>query len=108
MAHALIALAIYKLAVSAATPRPFGRSARQALTLCAVTIAVIGTATQLLQGFGTSLARSELLRDTELYGGSDYPTPFDWTPLFIGVAIGILVLVFDAGERFQEESDGLV
>lgn len=108
LGHALIALAIYKLAVSAGSPRPFGRSARRALTLCAVTIAAIGTATQLLHGLGTSLARSELLRDTEFYAGRVMPTPFDWSPIFIGLAVGILVLVFNAGERFQEETDGLV
>jgi hypothetical protein len=40
-----------------------------ALTLSAVTIGLVGTATQLFQRLGTDLARSELLRDRGLYAG---------------------------------------
>ena len=40
-----------------------------ALTLSAVTIGLVGTATQLFQRLGTDLARSELLRDRALYAG---------------------------------------
>jgi hypothetical protein len=108
IAHGLVALAIYKLAMSADSERPFGRSARSALTLSAITIALSGTAIQLLRGLGTDLARSELLRDTDLYAGHVMSTPFDWSPIFIGLAVGVLVVVFRAGERFQEEADGLI
>lgn len=108
IAHGLVALAIYKLAMSADSERPFGRSARSALTLSAITIALSGTAIQLLHGLGTDLARSELLRDTDLYAGRVMSAPFDWSPIFIGLAIGVLVVVFRAGERFQEEADGLI
>ena len=38
-----------------------------ALTLSAVTIGLVGMATQLFQRLGTDLARSELLRDRGLY-----------------------------------------
>lgn len=108
IAHGLIALAIYRLAKSADSQRPFGRSARSALTLSGITIALAGTAIQLLHALGTAVARSELLRDTNLYAGRIAPTPFDWSPVFIGVAIGILVVVFRAGERFQEDVEGLI
>src|SRR5688572_4861146 len=94
-------------AMSAESPRPFGRSVRKALTLSAVTIALVGTATQLLQRLGTDLAPSELLGDSDLYAGHIITTPFDWSPLFVGVAICVLVIVFKAGERFQDEADGL-
>lgn len=108
MAHSLIAFAIHKLALSAASARPFGRSARRALTLSGVTIAVIGTATQLLHGFGVDLARHELLSDSQLYTGSAPSTPFDWSPLFIGLAIYVVAVIFSTGERFQKETDGLI
>ncbi|MBN3498847.1 hypothetical protein [Arthrobacter pascens] len=29
-------------------------------------------------------------------------------PIFVGAAIGVLVIVFKAGERFQNEADGLI
>ena len=108
IAHGLVALAINKLATSADSERPFGRSARSALTLSAITIALSGTAIQVLHGFGTDLARSELLRNTDLYAGRVMSTPFDWSPIFIGLAIGVLVVVFRAGERFQAEAEGLI
>ena len=103
VAHALIAWSVYKLAVAAGTPRPFGPPARRALVLCAVTSAVMGTVIQLLHGLGTSLARSELLAGTDLSSGVVPAAPFNWSPLFIGLAILILVLIFNAGEKFQKE-----
>jgi len=108
IAHGLVALAINRLAMSADSERPFGRSARRALTVSAITIALSGTAIQVLHGFGTDLARSELLRTTNLYAGHVVSAPFDWSPIFVGLAVGVLVVVFRAGERFQEEADGLI
>lgn len=108
LAHGLIAFAIHELARAASSSRPFGRSARQALTLSGVTIAVIGTAAQVLYGFGVDLARYELLGETDLYGRGVTSAPFDWSPLFTKLAIYVVAVIFAAGQRFQKEADGLI
>lgn len=58
--------------------------------------------------FAVSLARWELLSDTPLWGGYVAPSAFDWTPVVIGLTLGIIAGVFRAGAQLEHDSDGLV
>lgn len=107
IAHGIVALGIMMLARNVRAGRPFAGSVTRAFTVSGLTIAGIGSANQLLTGFGTSLARWELLGGTPL-GGWVASAPFDWTPVFIGVTLGIIAGVFEAGRGFQRDAAGLV
>lgn len=107
IAHGIVALGIMMLAKHVKTGHPFAGPVVRAFTLSGLAVAGIGSANQLLTSFGTSMARWELLGGTAL-GGWVPSTPFDWTPLFIGITLGIIAGVFEAGRGFQRDATGLV
>jgi hypothetical protein len=107
IAHGIVALGIMMLARNVKAGHPFAGPVVRAFTLSGLTIAGIGSANQLLTGFGTSMARWELLGGTPL-GGWVASAPFDWTPVLIGITLGIIAGVFEVGRGFQRDAAGLV
>ncbi|TFC85770.1 hypothetical protein [Cryobacterium sp. TMT3-29-2] len=107
LAHGIVALAIMVLARNVRSGQPFAGPVIRGMTISALTIAIVGSTNQLLAGFGTSLVRWELLSDTPLAGWLPAPA-FDWTPVFVGLTLGIIACVFHAGASLQRETEGLV
>jgi len=108
LAHGIVAIAIMVLVGQVRAGAPFGRGVVRGLVVSAVTIAVIGSLNQILFGYGVSLARWELLGDTELVGGYISPTAFDFAPIFIGLALAVIARVFTVGSQLQRDTAGLV
>ena len=108
LAHGIVALTIMVLAGNVRSAQPFAGPVIRGMTISAMTIAIIGSANQLLASFGTSLARWELLSDTPLLAGWLPAPAFDWTPVFVGFTLGIIASVFRAGASLQRETEGLV
>ena len=108
LAHGIIAIAIMVLVGQVRAGAPFGRGVVRGLVVSAITIAVVGSLNQILFGYGVSLARWELLRDTELFGGYISPAAFDFAPIFIGLALAVVARVFTVGSQLQRDTAGLV
>ena len=108
LAQGMVALAVFVLAGSVRRGQPFAGPVIRGIATSAFTIAIVGSANQLLTNFGVSLARWELLSDTPLLGGYVAPPAFDWTPVVIGLALGIVAGVFRAGAKLEHDSAGLV
>ena len=108
LAHGVVALAIMVLARNVRSGHPFAGPVISGMRISALTIAIIGSANQLLTSFGTSQARWELLSDTPFLAGWLGAPAFDWTPVFVGLTLGIIASVFRAGAGLQRETEGLV
>jgi len=108
LAQGVVALAVFVLAGSVRRGQPFAGPVIRGIATSAVTIAIVGSANQLFTSFGVSLARWELLSDTQLFGGYVTAPAFDWTPVIIGLTLGIIAGVFRAGAKLEHDSDGLV
>lgn len=106
--HMIIAFSIARFAAGARKERPFTDNLTRSITVIAWSVAVLGTLSQLFFNYGTSIARHELLRDTDLYAGWLASANFDWTPLLVGLALGAVATVLRAAERMQRDTEGLV
>jgi len=108
LAQGVVALAAFVLAGSVRRGQPFAGPVIRGIATSAITVALVGSANQILASFGVSLARWELLSDTPLHGGYIAQPAFDWTPVVIGLTLGIIAGVFRAGAKLEHDSDGLV
>ncbi len=106
--HLIVAFSIARFAAGARAERPFTDNLARSISVIAWSVALLGTLSQLCFSYGTSVARHELLADTDLYGGWLAQPGFDWTPLLVGLALGAVVIVLRAGERMQRDTVGLV
>lgn len=108
IAHAVVAFSVAVLTGTVRSSTPFAPAATRAVVITGITIGVAGSLCQILTNVGTSLARAELLRDTDFYSGYVYTPTFDFSFLLIGAALVVIGSVFRLGQRLQRDTEGLV
>lgn len=106
--HAIVAASVARFALGARKERPFAASLAQSITTIALSVAIVGSLSQLFHNYGISLARHELLAGTDLASGWLTPPSFDWTPILAGLGLLAIVSVLRVGERMQRDTEGLV
>ncbi|KQV25746.1 MULTISPECIES: hypothetical protein [unclassified Microcella] len=105
--HAIVAFGIASLASRIEKNEGFAPELARTATVVGVSLVAIGSASQVLHGYGVSLARHELLAGTEL-GGWIGPGPLDVTHIAAGVGVLLVGVLLRRGVRLERETAGLV
>lgn len=108
LSYTVVALAVVNLGRSLLRGDPFRRSVIWS-TMAASIALIAGTGfAGLLTAVGTALALDELTGTEFMSEQNPLIVSFDFTPFFVGVAIGIVAGAFQVGQRMQRDTEGLV
>lgn len=105
--HAIIAFGIASLASRIERNEGFAPQLTRTATVVGVSLIVIGSLSQVLHGYGVSLARFELLGGSELAGWIG-PGPLEFTHIAAGVGVLLVGVLLRRGVRLERETAGLV
>ena len=103
-----VAFAAAHLGWSLLKGNPFRHSVVMSTVTASVALIAGAGLAALLTGIGTAVAMSELVGDR--FMSDEYPLllSFDFTPLFVGLGIGIVASAFEYGNRLHADTEGLV
>lgn len=105
--HAIIAFGISSLATRIERQEGFAPQLTRTAVIVGASLIVIGSLSQFLHGYGTGLARFELLGGTPLEGWVS-PGPVDMTHLAAGIGLLLLGVLLRHGAQLQRDTKGLV
>lgn len=105
--HAIVAFGISSLASRIERNEGFAPQLSKTATIVGISLIVIGSVSQAMESYGTSLARYEVLGGTEL-GGWIGPDAFDLTHLAAGVGVLLVAVLLRRGTELQRDTAGLV
>lgn len=105
--HAIVAFGIASLATRIEHNEGFAPQVAKTAVVVGVSLIVIGSLSQAMQVYGTSLARYELLGGTDL-GGWIGPGPVDLTHVAAGVGVLLVAVLLRRGVRLESDTKGLV
>ncbi len=105
--HAIVAFGIASLATRIERNEGFAPQLATSAVVVGISLIVIGSLSQVLETYGTSLARHEILGGTEL-GGWIGPGPIDLTHVAAGAGILLVAVLLKRGALLQNDTKGLV
>ncbi|MDX2026041.1 hypothetical protein [Microcella sp.] len=105
--HAIVAFGISSLATRIERNEGFAPQLAKTAAVVGVSLIVIGSLSQAMQFYGTSLARYELLGGTDL-GGWVGPEPVDLTHVAAGVGVLLVAVLLRRGVQLEHDTKGLV
>ncbi|MFN4001651.1 hypothetical protein [Microcella sp.] len=105
--HAIVAFGISSLATRIERNEGFAPQLAKSAVVVGVSLIVIGSLSQAMQVYGTSLARYELLGGSDL-GGWIGPGPIDLTHVAAGVGVLLVAVLLRRGVQLERDTRGLV
>lgn len=105
--HAIVAFGIASLAKRIELNEGFAPQLAKTAVVVGTSLIVIGSLSQVLETYGTILARHEILGGSEL-GGWIGPGPVDLTHVAAGAGILLVAVLLKRGEQLQNDTKGLV
>lgn len=105
--HAIVAFGLSSMATRIERNDGFAPQLARTAVVVGISLIVIGSLTQLLTDYGTSLARFELFEGTDLALWTG-PSSFDFTPIAAGVGILLVSVLLRRGRQLERDTEGLV
>ncbi len=105
--HAIVAFTISALAIRVARQQGFAPELARSASIVGAAVIILVSLSQIMQGYGISLARYELLGDTEL-GSWIGPAPLDLTHVGVGAGLLLLAVLLHRGVQLERDNAGLV
>lgn len=105
--HAIVAFGLSSMATRIERNDGFAPQLARTAVVVGVSLIVIGSLTQLLTDYGTSLARFELFEGTDLARWTG-PSSFDFTHIAAGVGILLVSVLLRRGRQLERDTEGMV